>query len=206
MSAKLKRPNGILQNIITYFCFKVKPLSMLKLTKLVYLVDVYHWQMFGKRLTEVGFIHYHYGAWAPDISIALEDLYEAGIIQEKKVITKKGFPASVPEAMINQAMINLPKTAFEVLESVVADWGDASTEEIVKFTKTTLPFLNTDFECKIDFCRSDAVTTYASEKNTTENDAATKDVLSSKALAKAVIESIKDAKNGHFLTHKQIFG
>jgi uncharacterized phage-associated protein len=199
-------PEGILENIIVYLCLKSSLLSETKLTKLVYLADVYHCQMFGERLTDIPFRHHFYGAWAPDISKTLGELYEKGIIEEKMVLTKKGYKATVPKPTISKAMIHLPKTAFEVLDQIVDDWGDATTEEVVNFTKKTLPFLNTSFDREIDFSRCSPIKEYAKEKGITESEAATLDILSNKELCEAILEGDRDAIDGRFLTHNQVFG
>ena len=42
MRKKQEVPGGILENLITYFCFKSHPISTRKIMKMVYLADVYH--------------------------------------------------------------------------------------------------------------------------------------------------------------------
>ena len=201
---KNKRPEGILPNIVTYLCFKASPLSATQLTKLVYLVDVYHWQMFGKRLTEIKFTHYFHGVWAPDIFKALEELYAQGILYEEVVQTTKGFHAFIPKPRVSQTVIRLPKTAFEALDNVLADWGDKTTDEVVQFTKSTLPFLNTAFGDEIDFSRTSAIEEYAKEKGISETEAATIDIISDKELLKNILQGDKDLREGRILTHKAL--
>lgn len=201
----IKRPEGILQNVITYFCFKSRPLSSSKLTKLVYLADVYHYQLFGFRLTQVPFIRYLYGVWASDVARTLEELYEIGILHEKVVNTQRNFKAIVPKASIPKVLVNLSKNAFLILEAVIEDWGNASPAEVVEFTKTTLPYINTSFGEKIDFSRCNAVAEYAKEDGISQEKAATLDILSDKSLLKQVLKGDADARAGRLLTHKQVF-
>lgn len=197
MGEPQKTPEGILQNIITYLCFKVNPNpnSKTKLAKLVYLVDVYHYQMFGKRLTRLRFKHHYYGAWSLSIEAALEKLYGAAILQETVVDTAKG-QALVPTPLVPETTIRLPESGFKALESVVADWGYASPDEVVQCTKTTLPFLNTPFGGTIDFSRSDPIVEYAKEHGISEEEAATEDVLSSPSLVAKVMEGDKALREG----------
>lgn len=200
------RPEGILQNVITYLCFEANPLSSTKLTKLVYLLDVYHYQMFGERVTNVPFIHYLYGPWAPHVEQTVQELCAQGILSERVVKTTKGPPAMVPEPKVPQATILLPKTALEALKNVVDDWGNASTEKITEYTKATLPFANTSFNQRIDFSRSNPVTQFAKEQGISEEEAATEDLISDESLLKSVLEGDADAQEGRVLEHEDIFG
>lgn len=203
---KGERPQGILSNVMTYLCFKANLLSATKLTKLVYLVDVYHWHMFGKRLTHVPFIHYFHGVWAADISKVLDELYAQDILYEDTVKTTKGHSASIPKPKVSKTMISLPNSAFEVLEDVLADWGDKTTDEVVEFTKRTLPFLNTAFGDEIDFSRTNPIEEYAKEKGISEVEAATIDIISDQDLLEKVLQGDSDLREGRILTHKEVFG
>jgi uncharacterized phage-associated protein len=173
MSGNPPAASGMLQNIIVYLCFKANPLSTTKLTKLVYLADVYHVEMFGPRLTDVPFKHYRYGPWAPDVEREFEQLCALGIVEEKAYTTRAGRQAIVPRARVRETTVELPATAFEVLKAVIEDWGRASTEEVTSFAKTTLPFVGTDFDDEIDFARVDPVVDYARTHGVSIKDAAT---------------------------------
>jgi len=201
-----KKPKGILQNIVTYFCFKTDPNSVTKLTKLCYLADVYHYQMHGKRLTEVPFRHFRYGPWAEAVQMTLEELYEEGIIKETKVKTKKGQDATIPKPNIPQTEITLSKDAFKTLEDVIIDWGRKTTDEIVNYCKKTLPFLDTSFNEIIDFSRTDEIKEYARKKGISENKSATLSVISNKRLLDKTLKGVKEAQEGKLLTYKEIFG
>ncbi len=203
----MKRPKGKLQNIITFLCFKAKPLSTRKLVKLVYLVDVYHCQMFGKRLTDVPFKHYLYGAWSPEIEKSLEELCEAGIIEEDTVETRDGNVASVPKPAIDRTQVRLSASAIQTIEMVLEDFGIANPNDVVEFTKKTLPFLNTPFDEEIDFSRCDPIVAFAREKGISVSQAATEDILSNESFAAKVQEADeKLRKGGRILTHEEVFG
>ncbi len=203
----MKRPSGKLQNIITFICFKATPLSTRKLVKLVYLVDVYHYLMFGKRLTDVPFKHYKYGAWAPEIQESLEELCEAGIIKETTVETQDGNLASLPKPAVGRTQVELLPHAMKAIEMVLADFGNANPNDIVAFTKKTLPFLNTPYGERIDFSRSDPVVALAKESNISVKKAATANVLSNKSLIAMIREADKSLREGkRLLTHEEVFG
>lgn len=203
----MKRPRGRLQNIVTYLCFKATPLSARKLTKLVYLADVYHFQLFGKRLTNVPFKHYKYGAWSPEIQQTLEELYERGIIKEESVETRDGNTASVPKPAINSTVINLSDSAVKILEIVLEDFGSANPSDVVDYTKKTLPFINTPYNEVIDFSRCDPVVAYANEKGISINQAATADIISNDSLLSLIQEADKSLKeDGRLFIHEEVFG
>ena len=201
-----KRPKGLLQNIITYFCFKANPNSITKLVKLCYLAEVYYYQMYGKRLTTVPFAHHNYGPWAKEILIETEALYEKGIIKEKIVKTRTGRTATIPKPNISTTEVSLPKEVFGILEDVIIDWGNATTDEIVDYCKKTFPFINTPFKEKINFSRTDEIKEFAKKKNLSEEKAATLDVISNKDLLKNTLKGIKDAQKGRLLDNKSVFG
>lgn len=202
-----KRPEGVLQNVITYICFKNIPLSESKLTKLIYLIDVYHYESFGETLTSVPFKHYYYGAWAPEISEELEKLGEAGIIKEEAVKTRKGRVASVPKPHVSSTTVTLPKTGAEAIENVLQQWGSSSTDDIVDYTKTTLPFLNTPFGESIDFKRTDPVTAYAADNRISEGEAAMLGVVSTPFLVEKALQGDEELRTGEgFMTREEVFG
>lgn len=202
-----KTPEGILENIITYFCFKANPLSLRKLTKLVYLADVYYYQDCGQRLTEVPFKHYRYGAWSPEIGETLEELYEKGIIEEHVVETREGNLASVPRPAIDRTTVDLSEDALRAIEMVLGDFGSAPPDVVVDYTKKTLPFLNTPFDEEIDFSRSDPAVAYAKEKGIPIEDAIMDDILSNEDCLNMILKADKSLRSGgRIYTHKQVFG
>ena len=207
MRKEAKKPRGKLQNVITFLCFKATPLSTRKLVKLVYLVDVYHYQMFGKRLTDVPFKHYLYGAWSPEIEKTLEELCEAGIIREDTVETREGNLASIPRPAIDRTQVRLSANAIKAIEMVLADFGTVNPSDVVEFTKKTLPFINTPFNDEIDFSRCDPIVAYTKEKGISVKQAATEDIVSNESFVAKLREADKSLREGgRILTHKEVFG
>lgn len=202
-----KKPRGLLQNIITYISFKARPLSASKLTKLVYLADVYHYENFGKRLTRVPFMHYYYGAWAPDIGEVLEKLSDAGIIKEETVETSKGTLASVPKPAVRKTTVHLSETAFESLDKVLEQWGSSPTDEVVNFSKTTFPFVDTPFKERIRFKRCDPVCAYASDNKILKKKAAMLGIISTPFLVQKTMQGDKELRTGERpMTREEVFG
>lgn len=205
MREEAKKPEGILENVVTALCFRSNPLSTRKLVKLVYLVDVYHQQMFGSRLTHVRFRHYHYGAWSPEIGECVEELCDKGILVEETVQTSVG-PASVPKPAISEMVIDLSESGFEALREVLSDWGSKHPNEVVQFTKSTLPFLDTPFDEEIDFKRVDAIAEYAKKQEVSEEEAAIEDILPDKTLVETLLEASQSLrKGGRLLSHDEVF-
>jgi len=196
MSNESKKLETPLQNIITYLCFKANPNSMRKLMKLVYLVDVYHQEMFGERLTGVPFRHYDFGAFASDIYWTLEELYDVGILREEVVETRTGHRAVIPWPCVSETVIELPDSGFAALKAVIEDWGGASPEGVVRFTKRTLPFVGTPYGELIDFSRNDPVIEYARQHGVSEAEAATEDLLSNEELVSKVLNADQELRDG----------
>ena len=207
MREKVKKPEGTLENVVTGLCFRATALSSRKLVKLVYLVDVYHQQMFGKRLTNVHFKHYRYGAWSPEIGECVEELCDKGILLEETVQTSSGYPAIVPRPAISETVIRLPESGLKALREILSDWGGRNPDEVVQFTKSTLPFINTPYDEEIDFSRCDPIVAYAKEEGISVKQAATEDIVSNESFVAELQEADKSLREGgRILTHKEVFG
>lgn len=207
MREEAKKAEGVLENVITALCFRAKPLSTRKLVKLVYLVDVYHQQMFGTRLTDVHFKHYRYGAWSPEIEECVEELCDKEILLEEVIQTSSGYPAIVPKPAISETVIELPDSGVKAFKEVLRDWGSKSPDEVVQFTKITLPFFNTPYNEEIDFSRCDPVVAYAKEECISVEEAATEDIISNESFVTKLREAEKSLREGgRLLTHEEVFG
>jgi len=206
MQKEVKKAESILENVITALCFEAKPLSTRKLVKLVYLVDVYHQQLFCKRLTDVHFKHYRYGAWSPEIEKCVEELCDKGILLEEVIPTSSGYSAIVPKPAVPETVIELPDSGFKAMREVLRDWGSKSPDEVVKFTKSTLPFINTPYDEAIDFSRCDPAIACAKEKGISVEEAATEDIISNESFVEKLQKAEKSLrKGGRLLTHDEVF-
>jgi len=198
-------PEGILENIVTTVCFKSMPNSSRKVMKLVYLVDVYHYEMFGSRATEVPFRHYDYGPWAAEIYRCLDSLYERGVLYEHVAKTSHG-PAVIPKPAVPETRIRLPKSIMQAVERVLDDWGRISPGRVVEHTKKTLPFLNTPYNCLIDFSRVDPIQEYAGEHGLNPEDVAMDEILERRNFARTCLEADKSLREGgRLLSHDELF-
>ena len=194
MDGERLSPENILQNVLTYLCFKAKTLSQSKLMKLVYLADVYHMERFGARLTNVPFKHWHYGPWSEEVDSEIERLCGMGIIKQEPYLTRSGLKAEVPKPNVNQTTVNLSESALEVLSDIIEDWGTASSDEVITHAKTSLPFVGTPFGEQIDFTRIDIVREFSKEKGISIKEAATTIVESDTELMKSLARAKDKAR------------
>jgi uncharacterized phage-associated protein len=187
-------PENVLQNTITYLCFKVRTISQTKLMKLVYLANVYHMEQYGSPLADISFKHWHYGPYSAEVDSEIEKLYGEGILKAKMCKTRSGHDAEVPTPNVKSTTVQLPDEAIAVLDEIIEDWGNASTSDIVTFAKTSLPFVGTAFGRKIDFARIDLVAEVAKAEDITREAAATMLVENDKELMnslKRIREKVK---------------
>lgn len=137
-----------LENIISYFAAKTEYLTEKRLHKLVYTAELYYIEEFCKRLTNIQFKNYNYGVWSPDVADA--NMWLDGIrlnIKEEK--TEKGHIASFIE-LIEDFPFELREDEISILDKVLEDWEFEATDELVEFTKSTLPWEESSFGEDID--------------------------------------------------------
>jgi uncharacterized phage-associated protein len=188
-------PQNILQNAITYLCFKVRTLSQTKLMKLIYLANVYHMEQYGSTLAKAPFKHWYYGPFSEGVNNEIEKLCGEGILKYKTRKTHSGYTAEIPMPNVERTTVELTDEAKAVLDDIIEDWGNSSTDDIVNFAKTSLPFVGTPFGKKIDFSRIDLVAEIAKTKNISIEEAATmlvennEGLLSSLDRARARVEA-----------------
>ena len=104
-------------------------------------------------------------------------------------------------------MISLPESGLKALKQVLNDWGDKNPDDVVKYTKSTLPFVNTPYNEEIDFSRCDPAVAYAMEEGITIEEAATEDIITNKNFKEKILEADKSLREGgRILTHKEVFG
>ncbi len=200
-------PRGALQTIVAFLCYEASYMSTRKLVKLVYLVDLYHYRMFGRRATAVPFKHWYHGAYAPDVEEATEQLYELGILKEEAVSAQKGLMASVSRLREKTIRGILPRTVWDAMNAVIEDWGSAMPQDVVNFTRETLPFVNTPFGELIDFGRTDPVDARLMEVEISEEDAAMEELRRNESVLAAALKGKREIAEGReLLTHDQVFG
>ena len=137
-----------LQNIICYLAERLKYLTEKRLHKLVYAAEIYYIEKFGERLTGIRYLNYHHGVYSPDISNAHACL-DGVCLNIEEETTKTGHPATFIK-LVEGYPIELPTEMKDILDKVIADWEFESTDDLVEFTKSTLPWENSSFGKDLD--------------------------------------------------------
>ncbi|CAD6494048.1 MAG: hypothetical protein LAKADJCE_00626 [Candidatus Argoarchaeum ethanivorans] len=151
--------NKKLRDIIVYFTFKMKYLTLIRLIKLIYIAEIYSIEKFGRRLTEVDFLNYHYGPWSSEIDSTGEILSGDDILIEFDR-TPQGYDASFFKPNVDKTAINLSEEDISILDNVIKEWGLKKTGNIIRFVKSTPLYKNSGFGELINFdeyieeCRS----------------------------------------------------
>lgn len=188
-------PKNVLQNAITYLCFKVRTLSQTKLMKLIYLANMYYMERYGSTLTKATFKHWYYGPYSEKVVSEIEKLCGEGVLKTETYKTRSGRIAEIPKPNVKNTTVEITDEAMIVLDEVIEDWGDSSTDEIVDFAKTSFPFVGTPFGKNIDFNRIDIVTEVSKSKGINIEEAATlliennKEIMNSLDRAKERVKS-----------------
>ena len=195
-----------LQNIIVYLCFKVRTLAQTKLIKLVYLAEVYHYRMFGARLTNTPFKHWHYGPWSEVVDSEIQRLCEIEIIKQVPHTTISGFSAKLAKPNIKVATIELSPSAQTALDAVIAEWGAVRSEHVVNHAKSTPPFLGTPYGEEIDFSLvSDAEGIVAEkEMSTQKGKELVAAMVQDDAFLQGVEQGLKDIDQGRYSTIEDV--
>jgi uncharacterized phage-associated protein len=141
--------NPKLQNLICYLAAKTGYLTEKRVHKLLYTAELYYIEHFYKRLTDVKFKNHNFGVWSPDIEGA-KNWLDGVCLDIKEEKTKEGHPASFIE-LIEGFPIELADEEVQILDTVISDWAFKSTDELVAFTKSTLPWETSSFGEDIDF-------------------------------------------------------
>lgn len=138
--------NDRLKDIITYFGRTVAHLPEVKLDKLIYTAQLYHYSYSGTLLTKTRFFSLSYGPHAPLIRSTLKMLLEDKSIYLTESRTSSDPVYSNPCLIIKsseQKYKNLPGLCLDTLKEVVEDWGDKPYEQILDYTARTIPYLST---------------------------------------------------------------
>jgi hypothetical protein len=141
-----------LQDLITYFGSRVPHLQMVKVDKMVYIAQLYHYSTYGERITSVPFVSLSRGPHAPDIRSIMEELLERNIIYTEQN------PSEIESA--NPCLLikyddtdtgHLPDSCLNTLQEVIEDWGQKKFGKVLDYFTRTMPFLSTPYKDSIDF-------------------------------------------------------
>lgn len=143
-----------LKDLITYFARAVAHVQEVKLGKLIYIAQLYHYSNFGELLTETRFFSLGYGPHAPLIRSTLKKQLEDSALYLTESRTSKDPVYSNPCMIIKaseQNDENLSHRCLNTLREVVEDWGNKSFEHILDYTARTIPHLSTYYRESIDW-------------------------------------------------------
>ncbi len=151
--AQHENEKDTLNHLITYLACTVPHLPEVKLQKLIYIAQLYHYADYGKLLTGTRFFSLSYGPHAPTIRFAIKHQLENNAISLEESRT------STDPIYSNVCMIiksrerkenKLSTPCLNTVREVVEDWGDKSFEDILDYTTRTIPFLSTTYREHID--------------------------------------------------------
>ncbi len=138
--------NDRLKDLITYFARMVAHLPEVKLDKLIYISQLYHYSNSGELLTKTRFFGLSYGPHAPLIRSTLKKQLDNKSLYLTESRTSSDPVYSNPCLIIKsseQNDKNLSCLCLNTLREVVEDWGDKPYEHILDYTARTIPYLST---------------------------------------------------------------
>ena len=153
-----KNERDTLEDLIAYFGCAVPHLPEVKLGKLIYIAQLYHYSNYGELLTGTRFFSLSYGPHAPVIRSAIKEQLESNAIYLEKSRTSTDPIYSNPCVIIRSCELKdekLSTPCLNTVREVVEDWGDKDFEEILHYTARTIPFLSTTFREHIDLTTID---------------------------------------------------
>jgi hypothetical protein len=144
-----------LQDLITYFGSRVPHLQMVKVDKMVYIAQLYHYSAYGELITGVPFISLSRGPHAPDIRSIMEELLARNIIYIEQ--NRSEIESANPCLLIkcdDTGTGHLPDRCLNTLQNVIEDWGQKKFGKVLDYLTRTVPFLSTPYKEPIDFRKS----------------------------------------------------
>ncbi len=143
-----------MKHIITHFACTVQHLLEVKLDKLIYIANLYHYSNHGELLTNIRFFSLSFGPHAPIIRSILNELTESDVIylMDSRTSTDPVYSNLCKIIKANDHEKNkLPVPWQNTLTRVEEDWGSKSFEDILDYTTRTIPFLSTGYRMQIDW-------------------------------------------------------
>lgn len=154
ISAQHNKQNDILDGLVAYFAGTVAHLPEVKLDKLIYIAQLYHYSNFGELLTRTRFFSLSYGPHAPILRCAISRQLETNAIYLTESRTSSDPVYSNPCLIIRLCggdETKLPRLCLHTLRGVIEDWGDKPYEQILDYTVRTVPYLSTAYRDPIDW-------------------------------------------------------
>ena len=152
--AQLENEQDALKDLIIYLASTVSHLPEVKLQKLIYIAQLYHYSNYGDLLNKTRFFSLSHGPHAPAVRFSVKEQLESNAIHMEESRT------SADPVYSNVCMIiksrepsnnRLSDRCLNTMTEVIEDWGDKSFENILDYTSRTIPFLSTTYREHIDF-------------------------------------------------------
>ncbi len=141
-----------LKDLITFFGFRVPHLQMVKVDKMIYIAQLYHYADYGELMTSVPFLSLSRGPHSPVIRSLMEELIESETIYIEQ--NRSEIEAANPCLLIKcdiPGTGHLPGRCLNTLEGVLAKWGEEKFGKVLDYFTRTIPFLSTPYKEPIDF-------------------------------------------------------
>lgn len=181
----LEEQEYIIKNVLQFLISKSDYLTEKRMQKLFYIAEIEYIQKYGKRFSDVTFISHKHGMYSFDIKYLLDTLEDEGKITSVFKKTKDGYDAQFFHPNKRKIIIELNDKRIEILNAIIKNFIFRSTEEIIKFAKSTKPYKTTPLGKKIDLER------YAEE-------CFDDSLLRDKKITSDIIESEREYKKGVF--------
>lgn len=143
-----------MKDLITFFGFRVPHLQMVKVDKMIYIAQLYHYSTHGELLTDVPFLSLSRGPHSPVIRSLMEELIESGTIYIER--NRSEIESANPCLLIKSDIPgtdHLPGTCLHTLETVLTEWGKVKFGKVLDYFTRTIPFISTPYKAPIDFKR-----------------------------------------------------
>jgi len=151
-----KEEKESLKNLIVYFGCRIPCLQEVKLTKLIYIAQLYHYSNYGKLLTKLPFVNFSYGPHAPAIRSVIKEQLESNAIYLEKCLTETEQAFSNPCLIIRSCESKegeLSEPCLNTIIEVIQDWRDKTFRQVLDYTVRTIPFISTAYRDYIDLAR-----------------------------------------------------
>jgi hypothetical protein len=144
----------VLKGLSIYFASRISHLQEVKLGKLIYITQLYHYANYRELFTPIPFFSFSRGPHAPAIRFVIKQQLENREIY-LKVARSTNDPFN-PCLILRSHKLSEKRLSAEWLntaEEVFEDWGNKRFGEILDYTTRTIPFLSTRYRGTIDMTR-----------------------------------------------------
>ena len=147
-----KKDRDSLKDLITFFGFRVPHLQMVKVDKMIYIAQLYHYSRYGELMTNVPFLSLSRGPHSPVIKTLMEELIGSGVIYIER--NRSEIESANPCLLIKcdtPSTEKLSNTCLNTLEEVLKEWGKEKFGKVLDYFARTIPFISTPYKEVINF-------------------------------------------------------